>query len=126
VNVFFFAKFVTQLCIAILQLLASHFRLFRHFALKQDFFPSSQVSSANFNRDSSYSADSAVVMTLSRSLAEANEDTPYERQFSNLTDFYLDRAPRNPFRGVSRPKHSSTSRSIDSFTTTEIRETEPA
>jgi hypothetical protein len=114
---------MTQLCIALLQLLVSHFRLFRQFAFKQDFFPSSQVSSANFTRDFSYSADSALVMTLSRQTEF--EDTPYDQQLTSLTDLYLNRDPRNPFRSVSRPKDASTNRSIDSFSQTEIRETEP-
>jgi hypothetical protein len=115
-NSFFFYYFLHQLLRTLLQVLATHISLFKPFALKEDSFPTANITSANFITNSSYldSDNSSKVCTLlPQSTAVA--DTVYTSQLSNLSDFYKTTSPTNPYKPRVFKNEKSTSRSVDTL-----------
>jgi hypothetical protein len=112
VNSYFIYNFLHELLKTLLQLFATHFRLFRRFALKQDLFPTTDIASANLANGASYleSDNSGKVQTLVR-LSEACENVPHAYELDSLYHFFSSANPTDSFS--SRGHRESTLPSKD-------------
>jgi hypothetical protein len=111
VNSYFFYNFLLELLKTLLQILASRFRVFRRFALKEDSFPAISIASANLTSNSSYlnSDNSGKVQTLFLLSGQA-EVVPYA-ELGNLNDFFLKANPLNTLSSQDIKDTTFTSRS---------------
>jgi hypothetical protein len=118
-NCFFFYYFLQQLLKTLLQLLATNLRLFKPFAFKEDSFSTANIASANFTSSSAYLEDdnSGKLSTICPK-SEQVEDRPNVRELNSLSDFFESVSPTNSYRSrVAYKEESSTSRSLDPYTT---------
>jgi hypothetical protein len=98
-NSFFFYYFLQQFLRTLLQLLATHFRLFKSFAIKEDSFPNADIASANFTSNSAYlEGDNSGKLSTICLRTEPVEDRPNISELSNLIDLFESASPAVSYR----------------------------
>jgi hypothetical protein len=120
VNALFFYWFAKEFLKTILQMLGAEIKLFKRFAVKEDAFPTADVTSKHFTLNKSYvTSDRTLRATLSAS-KEPLFDQPYDEATSSLFGTYFEAHPVNHYAtspSAKPPAKNQSSRTQVSFET---------